>query len=613
MAASLASRRALPLLAALLALLGLLAGRPAQAAPTSIVYTGQLLSSTSPPTAANGTYDFQFQLFNAATGGTQVGPTVSLASVPVVDGVYNVQLSFGNVFTGQTLWLQVSYRVHPTSGSPAYTTLSPRQVAPNSAFADYATLSGSTQGLQTKAVSTAYPTTGQVLTYNGTLWGPGLVGAAGLTVPLSLSGSSANAIVQGSNAGGGQGVYGVNTGSGDYGFLGGTDPQFSAPAGVVGSDAGDGFGVVGINRTVGAFGFLGGSDQVRGNPAGVFGSDTSSSGGTGVYGNSANGTGVYGVSTSGFGVNGVSAEDDGVQGQTAVSYHSGVAGINTGSGDGQYTGNAPGVYGENTVSGAYGFLGGIFLGSPTGVFGSGGSSFGVGVHGESGGYAGVDGLSNSGDGVDGTSQGSGFGLYGYSASGDGVYGYSASGIGVYGESNDGNGTAGQFNGDVVITGTTSNAASGSKIDHPLDPAHKYLSHASVQSDRMEDVYHGHAILDANGAATVTMPAWFQSLNTDFEYTLTCVGGFAPVYVSQEIADNRFAIAGGRPGLKVSWQVTGVRHDAFALAHPLQVEEDKPAGEQGTYQNPEAFGLPESAGVGYARRQAHARPAPPSAP
>ena len=253
-----APRLGLRLLAALLLLLGLLlATRPAQAAPTSIVYTGQLLTSTSPPTPANGTYDFQFQLFNAATGGTQVGPTVSLASVPVVDGVYQVQLSFGNVFTGQTVWLQVSYRVHPASGNPPYKTVSPRLVAPNSAFADYATLSGSTQGLQSKAVSAAYPTTGQVLTYNGTLWAPGLVGPSDLALPLTLSAPSDTPLLSVNNTGNGDGVFGQST---------------------------NGTGVFGVNTSNGDFGILGDPDNY------------------GVYGQSTSGKGVYGFSFSGPGV-----------------------------------------------------------------------------------------------------------------------------------------------------------------------------------------------------------------------------------------------------------------------------------------------------------------------
>ena len=41
-------------------------------------------------------------------------------------------------------------------------------------------------------------------------------------------------------------------------------------------------------------------------------------------------------------------------------------------------------------------------------------------------------------------------------------------------------------------------------------------------------------------------------------------------------------------MKVSWQVTGIRQDAYAEKHRIPVEEDKPEDERGTYLNPDAF-------------------------
>jgi hypothetical protein len=49
---------------------------------------------------------------------------------------------------------------------------------------------------------------------------------------------------------------------------------------------------------------------------------------------------------------------------------------------------------------------------------------------------------------------------------------------------------------------------------------------------------------------------------------------------------------------VSWQVTGIRHEAYASAHRIQVEEEKPPQEQGHYLNPELFGASEEQAVGY---------------
>jgi hypothetical protein len=80
-----------------------------------------------------------------------------------------------------------------------------------------------------------------------------------------------------------------------------------------------------------------------------------------------------------------------------------------------------------------------------------------------------------------------------------------------------------------------------------------------------------------------------AFNTDFRYQLTCIGQAAPVYVAQEVSDDAFSIAGGAADMKVSWQLTGVRNDAWARANPLVVEREKPDDEKGFFLHPEAFG------------------------
>jgi hypothetical protein len=99
---------------------------------------------------------------------------------------------------------------------------------------------------------------------------------------------------------------------------------------------------------------------------------------------------------------------------------------------------------------------------------------------------------------------------------------------------------------------------------------------------------------------VALPDWFEALNQDFRYQLTPIGGWAPLYVAQEIRDNRFQIAGGEPGMKVSWLVTGIRHDAWANAHRIPVEEQKPADERGLYLHPVELGQPAELGLDYQR-------------
>jgi hypothetical protein len=171
-----------------------------------------------------------------------------------------------------------------------------------------------------------------------------------------------------------------------------------------------------------------------------------------------------------------------------------------------------------------------------------------------------------------------------------------------------NGLHGDFGGDVAVAGdllVTGNISKGSgtfKIDHPLHPETKYLSHSFVESPDMMNVYNGNILCDAEGRAVVELPEWFEALNREFRYQLTCVGGFAQVYVDEEVQGNQFAIAGGSPGLKISWQLTGVRKDAFAEANRVRVEEDKPEHLAGYYLHPEAFGKGSELGVAAAERE-----------
>jgi len=95
---------------------------------------------------------------------------------------------------------------------------------------------------------------------------------------------------------------------------------------------------------------------------------------------------------------------------------------------------------------------------------------------------------------------------------------------------------------------------------------------------------------------VELADWFEVLNKDFRYQLTCIGGFATVYVAEEISGNRFKIAGGNPGMKVSWQVTGIRQDRYANAHRIPVEEEKPPEDQSYYLHPDLYGKPEEKSV-----------------
>src|SRR4029077_15700149 len=187
------------------------------------------------------------------------------------------------------------------------------------------------------------------------------------------------------------------------------------------------------------------------------------------------------------------------------------------------------------------------------------------------------------------------------AGGTGVIGEAENGnlaVGVWGISS--SGVAGQFSGNVKVTGTLTKGGGSFKIDHPLDPANKYLYHSFAESPDMKNIYDGFVNLDAQGEAVVQLPVWFGALNKEFRYQLTCIGGFAPVYIAEEISENRFKIAGGNPGMKVSWMVTGIRQDAWANAHRIPGEEEKPPRERGYYLHPELYGQPPQKSTAWAQ-------------
>jgi hypothetical protein len=149
--------------------------------------------------------------------------------------------------------------------------------------------------------------------------------------------------------------------------------------------------------------------------------------------------------------------------------------------------------------------------------------------------------------------------------------------------------AADFGGDVLIGGSLSKAGGSFKIDHPLDPENKYLYHSFVESPDMMNIYNGNVTTDSSGEAWVQLPEWFSALNKDFRYQLTVIGEFAQAIIADKIQDDRFRIRTDKPGIEVSWQVTGIRQDRWAEAHRIPVEEQKPIDEQGTYFHPDLYG------------------------
>lgn len=302
--------------------------------------------------------------------------------------------------------------------------------------------------------------------------------------------------------------------------------------------------------------------------------------GYGVHGLATAGDGVRGEATSGIGVHGVAADGYGVRGDSSgvgVFGNGESAGVygSSGAGDGLFGSGTRGVVGSGTSVGVVGVSG------TTAVSGNNSGTSGDGVHG-SGGQYGVRGTAAATAGVRGDSgyvgawgQGTTYGVYGLAA------GSTGQNYGLFGQSSSPDGYAVFAQGRAHVNGTLSKSAGSFRIDHPLDPERQWLHHSFVESPDMLNIYNGNVVLDDDGAATVELPSYFTALNRDYRYQLTCIGGHAPVYVARKVEDGTFAIAGGTPGLEVSWQVTGIRQDDYANDHRIPVETPKNAAERGT--------------------------------
>jgi hypothetical protein len=412
-------------------------------------------------------------------------------------------------------------------------------------------------------------------------------GVSGQGGRFGVSGSGGKAGVFGSSSKNGihgkstsqtdSGVRAENTGGG-YGVRGITNSEITPRdtndpndpkihAGVWGENQGDGYGIKGTSS-----GPLGGSVGVYGHSAA-----------TGVYGNGGN-SGVLGFGGN-IGVSGDSAKT-GVQGNgtnIGVAGRSAKIGVYGNCNPTQF--DVPSAPDTNTVlkEGGYGVVGTGQNGGVIGLAGDVKTNIGVSTPG-----AGVVGASKDGIGIIGH-------CLGINPNAKAVFGLvenASSGV-------PGKGLAGYFSGNVQVTGNLQKAGGGFKIDHPQDPANKYLNHSFVESPDMKNIYDGVAQLDAHGEAMVELPKWFEVLNKDFRYQLTCIGGFAPVYIAEKISKDRFKIAGGQPHMEVSWQVTGIRQDIWARANPMKVEEDKLLNEREYYLHPELYNYTEEQGISWA--------------
>jgi hypothetical protein len=557
---------------------------------SAFTYQGRLTDGAAP---ATGPYDLRFALFDAAAGGSQVGATVTLDDVPVNAGFFTVGLDFGGAaFAGSARWLAVEAR--PGASTGAYTSIGPRQrltPAPSAIFSSAAPWTGITgkppgfaddvdndSGGDITAVNAGTGLTGGAATGDATLAGTfGGTGAAATVARSDHNHTGTYAPVVHNHFG--QSWTGATPTGLELVGTGATGLRAESSSTNVGSRGL--YGVASSTGVLATYGVVGEVNSRLG--AGVRGEAISSLGLTaGVFGQSAStiGRGVWGLATATTGA------AYGVVGQTDSPDGRGVWGQNSAT-----TGLAFGVYGETASTTGCGVCatGSATDGSNYGVYGETNSRDGHGVFGVA-----TTTLTGFPIGVEGRT---------HSVTGIGVKGITTAtaGFGLWGESTGSVGFAGYFAGRVHVAGMLTKAAGTFKIDHPLDPENKYLSHSFVESPDMKNVYDGVVTTDDRGYATIDLPEWFEALNRDFRYQLTVVDpedgdAFVQAKVVKTVADHHFVVRTSAPLVQVSWQVTGIRQDRFAEAHRVQVEEDKPEGERGTYLNPMEWGQPASRGT-----------------
>ena len=530
-------------------------------------YQGRLTNPSTGQPVTDGTYAMTFNLYTDSAGSVVWTETknVSVANGQFSALIGDVTSLPQSLLNGQELWLGIKV------GADAEMT--PRQIILPVAYAmslrPGAIISGSLYNAPILQLTNTDSSAGggnaiSAVNYSSNVWRPAIYGE---------------------NRGASAGIYG--RADGWHAVVGWN--QSNNYAGVWGYNAGNGYGVRGESTlgsggyftSTGSYGVRGETASTAAGQAGIVGaagwSATTFNRVAGVLGQTVNGYGVAGASTNYYAVVGLSNNSDGVRGE-ALGTGAGVSGGAWGSG--------PAISGFN-----YGTGSALYLSNSSA---STSDAFALYNYGTSRGAYFYNSSANGGDAFVFDGAGTGYTLNAYSSS---------SGAALYASKTGGGNYAGYFYGNVYVNGTLSKAGGSFKIDHPLDPANKYLEHSFVESPDMMNVYNGNITTDANGDATVTLPDYFEALNRDYRYQLTVIGQFAQAIVKDEIKDNRFTIKTDKPNVKVSWQVTGIRQDAWANANRIPVEDAKPANERGTYLYPQGYSQPESSGLDYAKSQA----------
>lgn len=302
---------------------------------SSFTYQGQLKSGT---TVFDGSCDFQFRLYDAASGGNQISEVQNATGITVNDGFFSVNLDFGGgAFDGSARWLSVSVRC--PSGSGNYTTLSPRQAVSATPYA---------LSLRPGAVIVNMATTGD-----------GDNQANAITARAVATHGYANGFFGHTNSPDGVGVFGENhSPNGGSGVFGWSNAETGWARGVSGlAKSINGIGVWGINTS--ATGIALGVSGESHSPDGIGVHGSNDAGGNGVTGfaeapSAPNGSGVAGFNIA------TTGEGKGVMGESQSPDGIGVFGYNDKGGDGvlgisAYDGS--GVQGRASSDSSYGVSG----------------------------------------------------------------------------------------------------------------------------------------------------------------------------------------------------------------------------------------------------------------
>lgn len=290
----------------LVMLFGAALTRAASLTATTFTYQGVLNQASAP---ASGNFDFKFGLYTAASGGSQVGTTVTLSATKVDKGRFTANLDFGAAAfgDGSVRWLQIDVRPSNSGSYSALAPLQPLTAAPNAIHAQSAQTAASVPwSALTGAPNTAYtPGAGLQMSSNQ------------FSVIYGGSGSANSAARSDHNHGS---TY-LTPAGGDLRYL----PQ-AGPASISSSSTLPVFNVVQTGSKKGTIGLRGQALGMGVNTAGIQGIAISTSSmanfsffpPAGLRGESSTGWGAMGASDSGFGLFGISRDNFGVYGQSAA-------------------------------------------------------------------------------------------------------------------------------------------------------------------------------------------------------------------------------------------------------------------------------------------------------